>query len=61
MVGDEQKSTRCDNLIPGMALWKQNAALVNFEKFSLWTYVLRETMMPLAETVLKIVFQNTSQ
>ena len=59
--------TRCDNLIPGMALWKHNlltcalAAAVAFEILSLWSYVLRETMVPLPETVLKIVFRNTSQ
>jgi hypothetical protein len=38
--------TRCDNLIPGMALWKQNlltcalAAAVAFEILSLWSYAL---------------------
>jgi hypothetical protein len=57
--------TRCDNLTPGMALWKQNlltcalAAAVTFEILSLWSYALHETKAPLPETVLKIVFQNT--
>ena len=38
---------RYDNLIPGMALWKQNllnyalAAAVAFEILSLWSYALR--------------------
>ena len=63
----EHTCTRCDNLIPGMALWKQNlltcalAAAVAFEILSLWSYALRETMVPPPETVLKIVFRNTSQ
>jgi len=61
------KYTWCDNLIPGMALWKQNlltcalAAAVAFEILSLWNYALREMMVPLPETVLKIIFRNTSQ
>ena len=56
--------TWCNNLIPGMALWKQNlltcalAAAVTFEILSLWSYTLRETMVPLPETVLKIVISN---
>ena len=60
-------STWCDNLIPGMALWKQNlltcalAAAVAFEILSLWNCALRETIVPLPETVLEIVFRNTSQ
>ena len=59
--------TRCDNIIPGMAAWKQIlltcalAAAVAFEILSLWSYALRETMVPLPETVLKIVFRNASQ
>jgi hypothetical protein len=58
--------TRCNNWIPGIALWKQNlltcalAAAVAFEILSLWSYALRETMVPLPEIVLKIVFRNTS-
>jgi hypothetical protein len=58
---------RCYNFIPGMTLWKWNlltlvlAAAVAFEMLSLWSYALRETMLPLPETVLKIVFRNTSQ
>ena len=60
------KCTWCDNLNPRMALWKQNlitcapTAAVTFEILSLWSYALCETMVPLPETVLKIVFQNTS-
>jgi len=59
--------TWCDNLNPGMALWKQNlltcavAAAVAFEILSLWSYALHEMMAPLPETVLKIVSCNTSQ
>jgi len=59
--------TRCENLIPGMNLRKRNlltcalAAAVVFEILSLWCYATRETMVPLPETVLKIVFRNTSQ
>jgi hypothetical protein len=59
--------TRCDNLIPGMALWKQNfltcalAADVAFEILPLWSYALRETMVSLQEKILKIVFRNTLQ
>ena len=59
--------TTCDNLTPEMALWKQSLltcaleAAVTFEMLSLWSYALRETMVPLPETVLKIVFRNTSQ
>jgi hypothetical protein len=40
--------TWCDNLIPGMALWKQNlvacalAAAVTFRILPLWRYALRE-------------------
>jgi hypothetical protein len=58
---------RCNNLIPGTALWNQNlfiyalAAGVAFQRFSLWSYAIRETMAPLQETVLKIDFWNTSQ
>jgi len=43
------KNTWCDNLIPGMALWKQNlltcalAAAVAFEIVSLWSYALHAT------------------
>ena len=61
------KCTWCDNLIPAMALWKQNlltyalTAAVTFEILSVWSYALSETMEPLLETALKIVFQNTSQ
>jgi hypothetical protein len=47
--------TRCDNLIPGMALWKQillTCALA--AAVALWSYALRETMAPLTETVLKL-------
>jgi hypothetical protein len=57
----------CDNLIPGMALWKKNllicalATVVAFETLSLWSYALRETMGLLPETVLKIVFGKASQ
>ena len=53
-------NTWFDNLIPGMALWKQTlltcalGAAVSFEMLSLWSYALRETMVPLPETVLKI-------
>jgi hypothetical protein len=42
-----RRYTRCDNLIPGMALWKQNlltcavAAAVALEILSLWSYALR--------------------
>jgi hypothetical protein len=60
-----QMGTRCDNLIPGMALRKQNlltcalAAAVAFEILSSWSYALRETMVPLPEAVLKIVFRNS--
>jgi hypothetical protein len=42
-----------DNLILGMAVWKYNlltsavAAAVAFEMLSLWSYVLREMMVPL--------------
>jgi hypothetical protein len=63
----ERTYTRCDNLIPGMDLWKQNlltcalAISVAFEILSLWSYALRETMVPLPETILKIVFRNTSR
>ena len=59
--------TWCDNLIPGMALWKQNlltcalVAAVAFKILLLWSYALREMMVPLPETVLKIVLWNTSQ
>jgi hypothetical protein len=59
--------SRSENLIPGMVLWKQYllicvpAAAVAFEVFSLRSYALRETTVSLPETVLKIVFQNTSQ
>ena len=59
--------TWCNNLIPGTALWMQNlftcslAAAVAFEILSFWRYALRETVVPLPETVLKIVFRNTSQ
>jgi hypothetical protein len=58
--------TWCDNLIPEMALWKQNfltcalTAAVAFGTLSLWSYALRETMVSLLETFLKIVFRNTS-
>jgi hypothetical protein len=58
---------RCDNLIPRMALWKQNlltcalAAAVAFEILSLWSYALHEMMVPLPDTVLKTVFWNTLQ
>jgi hypothetical protein len=56
---------RCDNLIPGMALCKQNlptcALAVTFEILSLRSCALCETMVPLSERVWKIVFQNTSQ
>jgi hypothetical protein len=61
------KYRRCDNLIPGMGPWKQNlltcalAAAVALEILFLWSYALRETMVPLPETVLKIVFRNTTQ
>jgi hypothetical protein len=61
------KNTRCDNLIPGMVLRKQSllafalAAVVAFEILSLWSYELREAMVPLLEAVLKIVFHITSQ
>jgi hypothetical protein len=50
-----------------MALGKQNlitcalVAAVAFEILSLWSYAIRETMVPLSETVLKIVFRYTSQ
>jgi len=36
-------------------------AAVAFEILSLWSYALRETMVMLPETVLNIVFRNTSQ
>jgi hypothetical protein len=36
-------------------------AAVAFEILSLRSYAFREMMVPLPETVLKIVFQNTSQ
>jgi hypothetical protein len=55
----------CDNLIPGMALWKQNlltcvlTAAIAFEILSSWSYALRDMMVPLPKTVLKIVFRNT--
>jgi hypothetical protein len=58
---------RCKNIIPGIALLKKKLlifallAAVAFEILSLWSYSLRETMVPLLETVLKNVFQNTSQ
>jgi hypothetical protein len=45
-----------------MALWEQNlltcvlTAAVTFEILSLLSYALHETMVPLPETVLKIVF-----
>ena len=51
------RSTWCDNLIPGMAMWKQSlltcalTVAVAFEILSLWSYALRETMVPLPETV----------
>jgi hypothetical protein len=57
----------CDNLIPWMALWKHYllagalAAAVASEILSLWSYGLRETRVPLPETVLQIVFRTTSQ
>jgi len=35
------------------------AYLGTFEILSLWSYALREAMVPLPETVLKIVFRNT--
>jgi hypothetical protein len=47
-----------------MAPRKQNllpAAAIAFEMLSLWSYALRETMVPLPETVLQIVFWYTSQ
>jgi len=56
------RSTWCDNLIPGMAMWKQSlltcalTVAVAFEILSLWSYALRETMVPLPATVLKTVF-----
>ena len=62
-----QDHTWCDSLIPGMALWKQNlltralAAAVAFEILSLWIYALSETMVPLPETVLKIVLRWMSE
>lgn len=46
-------------------LWNQNslacalAAAIAFEILSLWCYVLRETMVPLPKTVLKIIFRYT--
>jgi hypothetical protein len=48
---------RCDNLIAWIALWKQNlltfalAAAVALEVFFLWSYALRDTMMPLPESL----------
>jgi hypothetical protein len=60
-------NTRYDTLIPRMALWKQNlltcalTAAVAFEAQSLWSFALHEMIMPRPETVLKIVFWNTSQ
>ena len=51
--------TRCNNLIPGIALWKQNlltcalAAAVAFEILSFWSYALRKTMVPLPENSLE--------
>jgi hypothetical protein len=57
--------TWCDNSIPGMALWKQNllscllTAAIAFEILSTWSYALRDAMVPLPKTVLKIVFRNT--
>jgi hypothetical protein len=50
-----------------MALWKPNllacalAAAVAFEVLNLWSSALWEMMVPLQETVLKIVFWNISQ
>jgi hypothetical protein len=61
MVPTVVRYTWCDNLIPGMAPWKQNlltcalAAAVAFEILSLWSCALHETMVPLPQTVLKIV------
>jgi hypothetical protein len=65
MKEKRKKYTWCDNSISGMALWKQMlptcalSAAVTFEILSLWrSYALRETMVPLPETVLEIVFRN---
>jgi hypothetical protein len=50
-------TTRRDNLIPRMALWKQNlltrtlVAAIAFEIPSLRSYALCETMMPLPESL----------
>jgi hypothetical protein len=58
---------RCDNLIAGMALWNKYlfacvlVATVVFEILSLWSHALHEKMVPLPETLFKIVFQNTPQ
>jgi hypothetical protein len=60
-------STKCDNLIFGMVLWKQNlltcalAAAVSIEMLSVWSYAIRETTVSLPETVLKTVFRKISQ
>jgi hypothetical protein len=49
--------TWCDNLIPGMALCKQNlltcalAVAIAFEILDMLSYVLRETMVPLPENL----------
>jgi hypothetical protein len=40
---------------------KEKFAAVAFETLSLWNCELREMIMPLPETVFKIVFHNTSQ
>jgi hypothetical protein len=62
-----EDSTRCDNLIPGMDLRKQHlltralAAAPVFEIPSLRSHALCETMVPLPETVWKIVSRKTSQ
>lgn len=54
------QNLRWNNLIPGIALWKQNLAThalvvaVTFDILSLWSYVFWEMVVPLLEIVLKI-------
>jgi hypothetical protein len=56
-----------NSLIPKIALWKQNlltlalVAAVAFEVHSLWSYALHEMMVPLSETVMKIIVWNTTR